>query len=192
MSMSVHISAVCKSVRYHLHNLGIIRKYLTRSATEKIVHALISSRLDFGNALLFQLPQSQLSLLQKLQNSAARIVTLTRRSTHITPVLASLHWLPVESRIIFKLLLLVFHCLRGSAPEYNTNLLIPYNPVRQLRSSDCKLLTVPKTKKSWGDRSFAHAAPYLWNQLPQEICDIQNVECFKKSLKAHLFISVFQ
>ena len=60
MSMSVQIPAVCKSVRYQLRNLGFIRKYLTRSATEKIVHALISSRLDFGNALLFQLPQSQL------------------------------------------------------------------------------------------------------------------------------------
>ena len=191
MSMSVQISAVCKSVRYQLRNLGIIRQYLTRSATEKIVHALISSRLDFGNALLFQLPHSQLSLLQKLQNSAARIVTLTRRTTHITPVLSSLHWLPVESRIVFKLLLLVFHCMHGSAPEYNINLLMPYNPPRRLRSSDSKLLTVPKTKKLWGDRSFAHAGPYLWNQLPQDIRYISSVNCFKNALKTYLFKSAF-
>ena len=154
MSMSVQISAVCKSVRCQLRSLGVICKYLTRSATEKIVHALISSRLDFGNALLFRLPQSQLSLLQKLQNSAARIVTLTRRTTHITPVLSSLHCLPVESGIVFKLLLLVFHCMHGSAPEYNINLLLPYNPSRCLRSSDSKLLSVPKTKKNYGGSVF--------------------------------------
>ena len=192
MSISAQIPSVCKSVRYQLRNLGIIRKYLTRSATEKIVHALISSRLDFGNSLLFQLPQSQLSRLQKLQNSAARIVTLIRRSTHITPVLSSLHWLPIEFRIVFKLLLLVFHCIHGSAPEYNVNLLMPYNPPRRLRSSDSKLLAVPKSKKSWGDRSFAHAGPSLWNQLPYHIRNISNIDCFKIALKTNLFKIAFQ
>ena len=156
------------------------------------MHALISSRLDFGSSLLFQLPQSQLSKLQKLQNSAARIVTLTRHSAHITPILSSLHWLPIEYRIVFKLLLLVFHCIHGSAPEYNVKLLIPYNPPRRLRSSDSKLLVVPKSKKSWGGRSFAHAGPFLWNQLPQHIRNITNVECFKTALKSHLFKIAFK
>ena len=77
LTMSSQISNISKSVRYQLRNIGFIRKYLSRSATEKIVHALISSRLDFGNALLHNLPQSQLSKLQKLQNAAARIVTLS-------------------------------------------------------------------------------------------------------------------
>ena len=92
MSMSAHISSVCKSVRYYLRNLGIIRKYLTRSATEKIVHALISSRLDFGNAHFFQLPQSQLTRLQRLQNAAARLITLSKRKDHYhtNPLFSSL------------------------------------------------------------------------------------------------------
>ena len=88
----------------------------------KIVHALISSRLDFGNALLHNLPQSQLSKLQKLQNAAARIVTLSPKRTHITPILQSLHWLPIKDRIVFKILLLIFHCVQGSAPQYNISL----------------------------------------------------------------------
>ena len=126
--MSAHISSVCKSVRYYLRNLGIIRKYLTRSATEKIVHAFISSRLDFGNAHFFQLPQSQLTRLQRLQNAAARLIMLSKLKDHITPILYSLHWLPVEFRIIFKLVLLVFHCLHGSAPEYNISIIKEYDP----------------------------------------------------------------
>ena len=141
---------------------------------------------------MFRLPQSQLSQLQKLQNSAARIVTLTRRITHITPVLSSLHWLPVESCIVLKLLLLVFHCIHGSAPEYNINLLLLYKPSRCLRSSDSNLRTVPKTKKLWEDRSFAHAGPYLWNQLPQGIHCIPSIDCFKNALKTHVFKSALQ
>ena len=117
MTMSNQISYICRSVRYQLRNIGFIRKYLSKSATEKIVHALISSRLDFGNALLFNLPQNLISKLQKLQNAAARIVTLSTRCTHISPVLQLLHWLPVKDRIIFKILLLTFHCVHGSAPN---------------------------------------------------------------------------
>ena len=76
MSMSKQTTSICKSVRYQLRNIGFI-KYLTRSATEKLVHSLISSRLDFGNGLLYNLPNSQIGQLQKLQNAAARIVSLS-------------------------------------------------------------------------------------------------------------------
>ena len=74
MTMSSQISSICKSVWYQLRNLGFIRKYLTRSAAEKIVHALISSRLDFGNALLYNLPQTKLAKIQRLQNAAADLL----------------------------------------------------------------------------------------------------------------------
>ena len=106
MTMSTQIQYVSKSVRYQLRNLGFILKYLNRSATEKITHALISSRLDFGNDLLFSSPHNLLAKLQRLQNAAARVVTLSNKYSHITPVLKSLHWLPVEKRVVFKIILL--------------------------------------------------------------------------------------
>ena len=109
MTMFAQIQYASRSVRYQLHNVGFIRKYLNHSATEKITYALISSRLDFGNALLFGLPHNLLTKLQKLQNAAARVVTLSKKHSHITPVLNSLHWLPLEERIVFKILLLLFH-----------------------------------------------------------------------------------
>ena len=192
MTMGTHIQYICKSVRYQLRNLGFIRKYLTLDATEKIVHSLISSRLDFGNALLFNLPQSQITRLQKLQNSAARIVTLHNKFTHITPVLKSLHWLPMSERVKFKILLLVYHSVHGSAPQYNTALINTYTPSRLLRSSDSGLLTVPKCKTKWGERAFIHAGPSLWNSLPREIRDSKCVETFKIKLKTYLYNSFYQ
>ena len=112
MSMSKQTTSICKSVRYQLRNIGFIRKYLTRSATEKLVHSLISSRLDFGNGLLYNLPNSQIAhALQKLQNAAARIVSLSIANavTLKSPILKTLHWLPVKERIIFKILLFVYY-----------------------------------------------------------------------------------
>ena len=187
MTMSHHISSICRSVRYQLRNIGFIRKYLTKSATEKLVHSLISSRLDFGNAVLFNLPQTQLSKLQKLQNAAARIVSLSKKHAHITPTLKSLHWLRVRDRIIFKILLLVFHCVKGSAPHYNVSLVRKYTPVRSLRSSNSDSLVVPKSAKTWGERAFAHAGPTLWNNLPTVIRSCNTPETFKSSLKTYLF-----
>ena len=187
MSMSAQISSICKSVWYQLRNLGLIRKYVTRSAAEKIVHALISSRLDFGNALLYNLPQTKLAKMQRLQNAAAWIVTLTRKYTHITPILKSLHWLPIEQRIKLNILLSVFHCVQGSAPQHNLLLINVYNPVRSLRSADSGFLVIPACNKSWGERAFARAGPSLWNSLPPHLRNTSSKESFKIELKTYLF-----
>ena len=189
MTMSNHISLVCRSVRYQLRNIGFIRKYLSRTATEKLVHALISSRLDFGNALLFNLPQNQLLKLQKLQNAAARIVSLSPKRTHITPILRSLHWLPVKQRIIFKILLLTFHCVHGSSPQYLISLIQRYTPARSLRSSTSSSLVPLKVSKTWGERSFVYSSPNLWNRLPEHIKLCLTSESFKSHLKTFLFDS---
>ena len=187
MTMSNQISTICRSFRYQLRNIGFIRKYLSKQATEKLVHALISSRLDFGNALLYNLHQTQLSKLQKLQNAAARIISLSRKRSHITPTLKSLHWLQVTDRIVFKILLLVFHTVNGSALQYNIDIIHKYTPPRTLRSSNSGSLTIPKTSKLWGDRSFSHAGPALWNTLPPIIRNCTSADKFKQSLKTYLF-----
>lgn len=189
MTMSDQVSNICRSVRYQLRNIGFIRKYLSKSATEKLVHALISSRLDFGNALLINLPQNLLSKLQKLQNAAARIVSLTTKRTHISPVLQSLHWLPVKDRIVFKILLLTFHCVHGSAPQYLISLIQNYTPARPLRSSTSNFLVTPKITKTWGERSFAYSSPKLWNGLPEDIRKCLSSDSFKTHLKTFLFKS---
>ena len=191
MSMSNQITSMCKSVRYQLRNIGFIRKYLTRSATEKLVHSLISSRLDFGNGLLYNIPNSQIAKLQKLQNAAARIVSLSSKRSHITPILQNLHWLPVKDRIVFKILLLVYHIVNETAPEYNKSLLRQYQTTRTLRSSNSGLLHIPLSKKSWGERAFAHAGPALWNSLPQELKNSNSSASFKGNLKSHLFTCAF-
>ena len=113
---------------------------------------------------------------------------LTGRQEHITPVLKELHWLPVRQRISFKVLVLTYQTLHGTAPQYMTDLLSRYQPTRSLRSSDALLLTAPQSHlTSFWDRAFQHAAPTrLWNRLPISLRSANNLNSFKK-LKRHFF-----
>ena len=125
----------CCILPYLFRSIAKIRKCLTTAACKTIVHALVMSRVDYGNALLFGLPEMQLHKLQMIQNSAARLVTGTHGRDHITPVLFKLHWLPVRYRIEFKLLVLVYQAVHHLGPAYLTSLVTPYAPTRALRSA---------------------------------------------------------
>ena len=155
------------------------------------IHSFITSRLDNNNALLYGLPANQLYHLQKIQNTAARILTFSRKSCHITPILKELHWLPINQRIIFKLLLIVYKCTNNVAPSYLTELLSKYLPTRTLHSGNMQLLKERKSNRTWGDRSFAIAAPHLWNELPLNIRTAKSIAVFKKLLKTHLMSKTF-
>ena len=183
-----HIKAICKTSQYHLRNIARIRKYLDESSTETLVHAFVSSKLDHCNALLYGLPKYQLNRLQLVLNTAARVVTCTRKYDHITPVLIRLHWLPVHYRVIFKVLLLVFKALNGLAPCYISDLLNKRSSVRLLRSCSQGLLNIPKSRtKTYGDRAFSIAGPQLWNELPLSFRSVSDINVFKRSLNTHLF-----
>ena len=177
LSMDVQINNICKTAFFHLRNIAKIRKFLSYRQCEVLIHAFISSKWDHCNVLLlYGLQKSQVKRLQYKQNSAARLLTSTSRYEHVTPVLRSLHWLPVSARIDFKILLLVSKVLNGLGPLYPCELLEPCIPNRNLRSSRKKLLMVPKCNlKTYGYRAFSHRAPTLWNALPDDIRKVEHL-----------------
>ena len=190
--MDKQLAAICKSAWYNLHQVGKIRKYLTEDQAKSVVHAYVTCRLDQNNALLAGLPKLKLSKLQLIQNASARIIKGLKKHEHITPSLCQLHWLPVEERILFKLLLLTYKSLHGKGPAYLQDLLQPYVPARTLRSSDANLLCVPKAHYvDTSKRTFGIRAPREWNKLPQSIRDKPSVESFKTALKTFLFSQVY-
>ena len=192
LSMKSHISSVCRTAYFHLRNVARTRKFITDDAAKSLVHAFITSRIDYCNSLLFGVPQSSLAKLQHVQNSAARLVMRKKKYDHITPTLVDLHWLPVAHRIKFKLLLLIFKSLHGMSPGYICDLLQPYHPPRALRSADASLLQVPLTRLvTCGDRAFSVSGPKLWNSLPSNLRNSSNLFSFKSGLKTHLFKEAF-
>ena len=127
-----HVATICKSSFYHLRNISYIRKYLLSTTTEILVHAFVSSKLDYCNSSLYGLPNYQVKKLQHVQNASARLMSLARKNEHITPILLNLHWLPIHYRIVFKILLITYKALNNLAPSYIRDLLTPYVPSRQL------------------------------------------------------------
>ena len=163
------------------------RRVLTEDATKTVMQSLVMSPLDYCNALLIGIQQDLIAKLQRLQNSATRLVSRARKFEHITPVCMKLHWLPIKFRIQFKVLLLVYKALNRLVPNYIKELLVPYKPRRHLRSEAKGLLDEPRTRLRFGDRAFSISAPRLWNALPQHLKNSTSCQAFKKCLKTHLF-----
>ena len=137
LSFEYHIKQITRTALFHLRNIAKIRKFLSKDDAEKLIHAFVTSRLDYCNVLFSGLPTTYLNFLQRVQNSADRLLTRTRKFDHIRSTLVSLHWL----------LLLTYKSLHGLAPLYLSGLLAPYRPARTLRSQDAGYLLVPKIKK---------------------------------------------
>ena len=189
---NAHIASTCKSSFCHLRNISYIRKCLSSNSTEILVHAFVSSKLDHCNSLLYGLPNYQIKKLQHVQNAVALLITLSRKHEHITPILFNLHWLPINYHIMFKILLITYKAPNNLAPSYIRDLLIPYIPSRQLRSSSKNLLSIPHVNlRTYGARAFSVAAPTPWNTLPSDIKNSPSVSVFKNRLKTSLFKKAF-
>ena len=184
--MQAQVAQIAKSCYHQIRNIGQIRSSITDDACKTLVHALVTARLDYANALLYGLPQTTLQRLQRVQNCAARLVS------HITPVLQHLHWLPICVRPTYKVLLFVYSVMHEQAPCYLAELLSRRQPNRRLRSASLPLLTLPASQTvTHGDRRFAVAAAVLSNGLPDSVRTAKTQPQYKTLLKTHLFRLAF-
>ena len=179
-----------KSTAYmHLSNIRKIRNMLTDEAASQLIHAFITSRLDYCNSIIYGMPDTILSDLQRIQNTAARILTKCRdRNYPSINLLKKLHWLPVRQRITYKILILTFKAYHKTAPrKYICDLIIPRKYNRPVRSNNFFALVVPMVKlEHYGERSSSYAAPVEWNKLDVEISSLSSLETFKKKVKTYL------
>jgi len=170
-----------------LHQIRSIRRSVTRPVLQSLVASLVLTRLDYGCSTLAGLPARQLNRLQSVINSAARLVYSARRSEHVSP-LRELHWLRVPERIDFRLAVLVYRCMNGTAPRYLSSELQRVADIearRRLRSASSPSLHVPRSlHRTIGDSAFPVAAA---NVLPSAITSLPSLGAFKRALKTELF-----
>ncbi|KAK6168511.1 hypothetical protein SNE40_021027 [Patella caerulea] len=177
-------------MNFQLRNISKIRKCLNRDCAISVVTALVTSHLDYANSLLAGTPDSDLHRLQVAQHNAARIICGARNREHITPYMKDLHWLPVKSRMSFKILCNTYNSLYSdSHPVYLKEFHTFYSNQRSnLRSADDRTrLLIPKFNKRVGQFSYPRNSAKLWNNLPVTIRQSNSYYIFKRKLKTHLF-----
>ncbi|XP_076864252.1 RNA polymerase II subunit A C-terminal domain phosphatase isoform X1 [Brachyhypopomus gauderio] len=190
LSFSAHITNLTRSCRYFLYNIRRIRPFLSQEASQVLVQSLVISRLDYCNSLLAGLPLQAIRPLQLIQNAAARLVFNLPKFTHVTPLLRSLHWLPVAARILFKILMLAYKAKNGPAPSYLMAMVKSRSAPRALCASSTARLDPPSLKiyGRHATRCFSDLAPRWWNELPLAIRPANSLTVFKRRLKTHLFV----
>ncbi|KAI4872700.1 hypothetical protein NFI96_007520 [Prochilodus magdalenae] len=187
LSFSAHIANLTRSCRFLLYNIRGIRPFLFQEATQLLVQSLVISRLDYCNSLLAGLPLRAIRPLQLVQNAAARLIFNLPKFTHVTPLLRSLHWLPVVAHIRFKTLMLAYKAKNGPAPHYLMAMVKSRAVPRALRASS----TAPPSLRTHGrqaSRLFSVLAPRWWNELPLGVRTAESLAVFKRRLKTHLFM----
>ena len=198
LSFDKHIGNICSATYFHLQGLKHIRKNLDKFTANSVACSIIGSRLDYCNAILAGVSEHSISRLQRVQNSAARVVLNVGRRSSATSSLRELHWLPVSHRIDFKVSLLTFKALRSNEPSYLRSMLVTHVPLTSTRSSTVHSLVQPFCDTAFASRAFNVFAPRLWNKLPSALryavipnSQSLSVNSFKRSLKTLHFKSAF-
>ena len=122
------MNKLCHLAYLEIRRIGSVRHYLSSDATNTLVSSLVLSRLEYCNALLAGSPHVLLDKIQRVTNCSARLIFKVPKSAHISPFLYDLHWLPISSRIQYKIALICFHIVSGTAPPYLSELLHLYSP----------------------------------------------------------------
>lgn len=192
LSFKSHFNSIIKTCNYQLRRLSSIVKYLDKHCATTLIHAFITSRVDYCNSLFVNLPKKDLTRLQTILNRAARLIFNLAPFTSTSSYLYDLHWLPIKARIEFKLCLFVYKALKFNQPIYIKELLTPYTSQSNfsLRAADDPhLLIVPRLTRysSFASRAFSYVGPWLFNKLPRNLKDAGSTQTFKKLLKTHLF-----
>ena len=185
LNMNTHINKVVSHCYKSLKDIGRVRNVLTKKHTEMLVHSVITT-MDYCNSLFYNVGKSNLFKLQKVQNAAARLIVRKRKRDSASAILRELHWLNIESRVMFKIILIVFKSIHGICSK---NIKVEYKKVN-CRPDDFLLLVTTNVKTKYGKRTFQYAGPRLWNALPPEVRKIEKVDVFKKHVKTILFADV--
>ena len=187
LSLKHHVCNVAKKCLFMLKNMFKIRKCVDDKAAKAMVHTLITTKLDYCNAILYGLPEVTLKHLIRVQRMSARLIAERGKHDHITEVLQQLHWLPIRQRIHYKVLVLTFKSIHGLAPSYLEEI-ITKRPMKRTRADANNDLVIPAIKhKTLGGRTFAYGGPKLWNSLPKKLKNCTDINIFKRSLKTFLF-----
>ena len=184
---TLHMNRLSSTIYRSIKGITRIRHFLNVNTTKTLIQSLVLSKLDYCNSILLEAPKYNLDKLQHLQNMTCRIILKLHKYKHITDHLMSIHWLRVNEWLTYKIAVLVYKCINGSAPEYLAELVVK-NHHRILHLTYRRRLPVILARTSQVFRSsFAMMGPGIWNELPSNCTEAPTFQSFKTQLKTYLF-----
>ena len=190
-SMTTHVKKQVRSCFHSLCQIRVIRRSLTKEAAKMLVCSFICSRIDYCNAVFAGLPRYTTNHLDSVLHAATRMISSRSKYDHLTSVLRDeQHWLPVQQHMIYKLCLITYKAINGTASSYIAAMCVPSSTNHaslRLRSFDSRHLLLPRPKTELEKRAFAYAEPRAWNDLPIALRTSTTLTGFKSALKTHLF-----
>ena len=181
LTFNDQIVSLKKKCFHTLRNLRKIRCLLQEKDIKIVVNSLVLSCLDYCNALFIGAGERHLDQLQLIQNAATKAITGKYKYEHLGNDLQNLHWLTIRKRIVFKIALLAYKAIMGTAPIYIQDMF------RYTHYGYSIKLTTAFAQTQYGQRSFSYIAPRIFNRLPSSITSKHDLKDFKCSLKTYLF-----
>ena len=181
-----HVNNLSSTIYRSIKGIARIRCLLNVNTTKTLVQSLVLSKLDYCNSILLGTPKYNLDKLQCLQNMTCKIILRLNKYEHIMDHLMALHWLKVNKRITYKIAMLVYKCMNGSAPEYLAELVVK-NHHRTLHSTYRRLPVTSSRTSQVFRSSFTVMGSRIWNELPSNCTGAPTLESFKSQLKKYLF-----
>ena len=187
ISKTRHLNKLVSTLHQSLKGIAKIRQLVDKETCQTMIQSLVTYRLDYSNSLLLGSTEALINKLQKVQNMAYHIVVGKCTYDHISEDMQGLHWLKICQRIVYKIAIMVFQCLRGNTPQYlKDHLVVNHACPLQLKSMN-KLPVIRANTSLAQKSSFNIAGPTIWNNLPDNLHNKQSLDNFKNKLKTHLF-----
>ena len=191
LTFNNQINNVVRVAGFHLRNIAFVKKYIDEDSLKKLVINNVISKVDYCNSIYYGLPKYQLYKLQKILNRAARLIKGVSPRDRITPTLIELHWLPIKARIKYKICVLSHQAVITGCPGYLREKIDVIQPSENNINTRSAISGVTLKRRrpttNYGSRAFKAAAPIVYNSIPVEIRNINNMKNFKAKLKTFIF-----
>ena len=188
MTFKYHVSGVVRAFNCHLGALWHRRRSMPFDVAKTSACSIMGSRLEYCNSLLYGAEAQLLRRHYVVQSIFSRtVLNVSRTNQHVSNILRELHWLPIQSRIEFKITLLSYKAYQTHEPSYLSTLLKPYTRSRSLKSCVQDLLVVQSARLKSVIRGFLCAEPRISNVIPITTRLSDSITGFKSHLKTYLF-----
>ena len=185
-----HITSIVSSCFSKLSQINRVKKCFEKETLQLLIESVVFSKTLYCSSVWSNTTAQNINKIQSIQNFACKIITNSKKSDHVTPLLRHLNWLPVREQLQYRDSILAFKCINGIAPQYLTSKFKKRSKIHTRNTRNARnTIQIPLFRTAAGQRTFAYRGAKIWNNLNADVRENTNLRSFKKTLKSQLLNS---